>query len=165
MKQKAKVYFLGIGGIGMSALARFYHAAGYQVFGYDLTATPLTDSLIAEGMNLHFDSSAANIPSEIVEDNSSLVIYTPAIPKEHEGFNYLQSKGYRIIKRSRALGELAKNYKTIAVAGTHGKTTTSAFAAHILKNSSLRTISFVGGIMSGYEQNILLDVYLAKAVS
>jgi len=157
MKNRKEVYFLGIGGIGMSALARFYNQKGYLVFGYDLTPTPLTDSLIKENMQIHFNDEIAAIPVEVRENKGTLVIYTPAIPNDHIGFNYLKDQGYTTLKRAEALGDLTKEYKTIAIAGTHGKTTTTAIAAHILKNSELATVSFVGGIMAGYESNILLD--------
>ena len=157
MSRKKKVYFLGIGGIGMSALARFYNAKGFQVFGYDLTPTPLTDRLLIENMQLHFNDEIDAIPKEIVKNKEALIIYTPAIPKEHLIFNYLKDQGYTLIKRAEALGALTKEYKTIAVAGTHGKTTTTAIAAHILKKSDIATVSFVGGVMADYNTNILID--------
>lgn len=155
--KKKNIYFLGIGGIGMSALARFYKSVGYKVFGYDLTSTPLTDSLIDEGMILHFNDSIDDIPEDVIDDKDILVVYTPAIPKDHPGFLFLKDKGYNLLKRSEILGKISMDYKTIAIAGTHGKTTTTAIAAHILKISSISTISFIGGLMSGYESNILLD--------
>lgn len=151
------VYFLGIGGIGMSALARFYRSQGYSVFGYDLTPTPLTKQLQDEGMHINFDDAIEAIPSEVLKAEKVKVIYTPAIPKDHRGFNHLQSEGYKLTKRAKVLGEISQNFKTIAIAGTHGKTTTTAIAAHILHNSPIATVSFVGGVMSGYENNILMD--------
>ena len=157
MKKKKEIYFLGIGGIGMSALARFYRAIGFQVFGYDLTSTPLTDSLIEENMIIHFDDEVGDIPKEVLANDETLVIYTPAIPNDHKGFDYLKERGYTLMKRAEALGIITKDYKTIAIAGTHGKTTTTAIAAHILKRSEISTVSFVGGVMSGYESNFLLD--------
>ena len=152
-----KVYFLGIGGIGMSALARFYQAAGFEVYGYDLTPTALTDQLMQEGMRISFIDSLEAIPESIKEDPTIPVVYTPAIPDNHKGLNFFQENGYPLKKRAQALGELSRRYRCIAVSGTHGKTTTSAFAAHILHESKLSCISFVGGIMSGYESNILID--------
>ncbi len=151
------VYFLGIGGIGMSALARFYQSKGFKIYGYDLTETPLTKALSKEKMILHFDAAKEDIPKEIIENKNSEIIYTPAIPKDHPGFVFLNENGYNLKKRSDALGNITKAHKTLAIAGTHGKTTTTAIAAHILKNSSLATVSFVGGIMTGYETNILMD--------
>jgi UDP-N-acetylmuramate--alanine ligase len=158
MSSKDKiVYFLGIGGIGMSALARFYRSQGYQVYGYDLTSTPLTKQLEKEGMQINYDDSVESIPIEVKEAKDLKVIYTPAIPKDHRGFNYLQSKGIPLTKRAKVLGEITQHFKTIAIAGTHGKTTTTAITAHILKRSSIDSVSFVGGLMSGYESNILMD--------
>lgn len=151
------VYFLGIGGIGMSALARFYLSQEYTVYGYDLTETPLTESLSKEGMIISYDDSVAAIPKDILQNRDAKVIYTPAIPADHPAFCYLKDESYTLIKRSEALGELTRDFRTIAVAGTHGKTTTTAIAAHILNHSKLKAVSFVGGLMSGYESNIILD--------
>jgi UDP-N-acetylmuramate--alanine ligase len=151
------IYFLGIGGIGMSSLARFYRSQGYEVYGYDLTSTPLTKKLQEEGMHISFDESVEAIPDIIKEDKTIKIIYTPAIPKDHKGFCYFNEQQFTLIKRAKALGEITANFKTIAIAGTHGKTTTSAIAAHIMKQSSIPTVSFVGGVMSGYESNILMD--------
>ncbi len=157
MKNRKVIYFIGIGGIGMSALARFYNAKGFQVYGYDLTAIPLTDRLIKENIVIHFNDEISDIPQEVKENTEVLVIYTPAIPKEHKVFNHLKAQGYKMIKRAEALGLLSKEYKTIAIAGTHGKTTTTAIAAHILKNSELLAVSFIGGVLAEYESNILMD--------
>ena len=148
-----RVYFLGIGGIGMSALARYFNRLGIQVSGYDKTETPLTKKLQEEGIDIHFEDDPALIPDKV-----ELVVYTPAIPKDHRGFNHLQSAGYRLTKRAKVLGEISQDFKTIAIAGTHGKTTTTAITAHILHNSPISAVSFVGGVMSGYENNILMDV-------
>lgn len=158
MKTDSKiVYFLGIGGIGMSALARFYNSQGYAVYGYDLTSTPITDSLSKEGMMINFDDSVNGIPKEVIENKDVEVIYTPAIPKDHPGLVYLKKHDYSLKKRAKALGDITKDLKTIAIAGTHGKTTTTAIAAHILNESPLPVVSFVGGLLAGYESNILLD--------
>jgi UDP-N-acetylmuramate--alanine ligase len=151
------VYFIGIGGIGMSALARFYLTQGYAVYGYDLTKTPLTEMLSKEGMKINFDDSLEVIPKEIIADKNATIIYTPAIPSDHTGLNYFKNNGYILKKRAEVLGDLTTNFKTIAIAGTHGKTTTTAIAAHILNNSSLATVSFIGGVLAGYESNILLN--------
>ena len=154
---KKIVYFLGIGGIGMSALARFYQSKGFKIFGYDLTETPLTKTLKSEGMFLHYSDAKEEIPKEIMDNKDCEIIYTPAIPKDHRGFVFLNENGYKLKKRSDGLGIITKEHKTLAIPGTHGKTTTTAIAAHILKNSKLATVSFVGGLMTGYETNILLD--------
>jgi UDP-N-acetylmuramate--alanine ligase len=141
----------------MSSLARFYRSQGYEVYGYDLTSTPLTKKLQEEGMHIFFDESVDAIPDIIKNDKSIKIIYTPAIPKDHKGFCYFNEHHFTLIKRAKALGEITANFKTIAIAGTHGKTTTSAIAAHIMKQSAIPTVSFVGGVMSGYESNILMD--------
>ena len=134
------VYFLGIGGIGMSALARWFMKAGMQVSGYDRTATVLTAELEAEGMIIHYDDAVSNIPQDVIEGkDTTLVIYTPAIPKDHQEYNYLKEQGYTIRKRSEVLGMITEDYRTVAVAGTHGKTTTSSMVAASRPCSWLRT--------------------------
>lgn len=148
------VYFLGIGGIGMSAIARFYNFAGYRVSGYDKTPSPLTKSLEQEGIEIHYEDNIAFIPKNI-ED--TVVIYTPAIPNDLNELNYIAEKGYKLIKRSRALGEIASDQKCLAVAGTHGKTTTSTILAHIFKDSGEGCNAFLGGISKNYDTNLLLS--------
>ncbi|MBX2947309.1 MAG: UDP-N-acetylmuramate--L-alanine ligase [Cyclobacteriaceae bacterium] len=151
------IYFLGIGGIGMSALARWFIKKGVKVSGYDRTATSLTRQLEAEGMNVHYDDSVSNIPEEILrEHDNTLVVFTPAIPKDHKEYNYLFQEGYTILKRSEILGLITKNYKTVAVAGTHGKTTTSSMVAHILKSGGKNMVAFLGGITTNYESNLVM---------
>jgi len=150
------IYFLGIGGIGMSALARWFKHKGLRVAGYDRTPTPLTHELIAEGMEIHFDDRIELIPGYIDVDRT-LVIFTPAIPKNHVEHNYLKEQGFTILKRSEVLGLLTKNYKTIAVAGTHGKTTTSSLLAHILKSADMNMVAFLGGITTNYESNLVMN--------
>ncbi|MFZ6002197.1 MAG: Mur ligase domain-containing protein, partial [Bacteroidota bacterium] len=118
------VYFLGIGGIGMSALARWFRHKGLRVAGYDRTATPLTHELIEEGMDIHFEDKIEAIPG-YVSAAKTLVVLTPAIPKDHKQHAYLKSNHFTILKRSEVLGLITKDHRTIAVAGTHGKTTTS----------------------------------------
>jgi len=115
LKTVKKMYFLGVGGIGMSALARYFNKAGKQIYGYDLTSTPLTDSLIAEGMVIHFTEDVNQIP-----DNIDLVVYTPAVPADNKEFIFLKEKGIPLIKRAQLIGQLSKDHFTIAVAGTHG---------------------------------------------
>ncbi|MEQ6119067.1 UDP-N-acetylmuramate--L-alanine ligase [Reichenbachiella sp. MALMAid0571] len=157
LKDIHNVYFIGIGGIGMSALARWFSANGYFVAGYDKTSTPLTKALESEGIAVHSSDSIELIPSSVVSDKSkSLIVYTPAVPKDHQEFNFLKNEGFEILKRSQVLGELTKDNFTIAVAGTHGKTTTSSIIAHILKSSGINCTAFVGGIMTNYNSNLII---------
>lgn len=124
IKKLKNIYFLGIGGIGMSAIARWFIANGYTLAGYDKTATPLTDALQAEGIAVHFTDNISLIPAEFLSNPSeTLIVYTPAIPTNHQEFNYLKDNGFTLMKRSQVLGLLTQNFFTIAVAGTHGKTT------------------------------------------
>ncbi|MGD0709806.1 MAG: UDP-N-acetylmuramate--L-alanine ligase [Bacteroidales bacterium] len=152
IKKIKKVYLLGIGGIGMSALARFFKAKGVQVSGYDKTRTALTDELCEEGISVHFDENIKMIPKDI-----DLVIYTPAIPKEHKEFIFLKEKGIEIHKRAEILGLITQNVYTIAVSGTHGKTTITSMIAHILKLSGKDIFSFIGGISKNYKSNLILS--------
>lgn len=145
-----KLYFLGIGGIGMSAVARYYLDKGVEVFGYDLTETRLTRKLEAEGMKIHYEDNPDNIPEGI-----DMVIYTPAIPESHREFQWFVENGYVIKKRAEVLGMISRENKAIAVAGTHGKTSTSSLLAHILKYCGLEASSFLGGIVSNYDSNYL----------
>jgi len=151
------VYFLGIGGIGMSALARWFHANGYVVSGYDKTATALTNQLVSEGIAIHFDDNIDAIPRDVVESPEGvLVIYTPAIPESLGEMTYLKSLGHHLYKRAQILGFLSEANYTIAVAGTHGKTTTSSIIAHLLKTAEVNCTAFVGGIMTNYNSNMLI---------
>lgn len=156
--QFKNIYFLGIGGIGMSALARYFNSTGKNVAGYDKTSTPLTDELINEGIEVHFSDDIRMIADNIIKGGAqqTLVIYTPAIPATHKEYNYFQAKKFIIKKRSEVLGMITENSFTIAVAGTHGKTTTSSIIAHILKSSGYNCSAFLGGIAKNYNSNLLL---------
>lgn len=153
------IYFLGIGGIGMSALARYFNALGKHVSGYDKTPTKLTSELIAEGINIHFEDDVKLINNELLKADIQdvLVVYTPAVPANHSELNYFKNKGYTIKKRSQVLGLITESTRTIAVAGTHGKTTTSSLIAHILKVANLDPSAFLGGITQNYNTNLLLS--------
>ncbi|QHT69328.1 UDP-N-acetylmuramate--L-alanine ligase [Rhodocytophaga rosea] len=154
----SSVYFLGIGGIGMSALARWFHANGCFVAGYDRTPTTLTNQLQQEGIGVHFEDEIGLIPPVFLKKSEeNLIIYTPAIPKNHKGYTFFQENGYELKKRSQVLGWLTKNMFTVAVAGTHGKTTTSSMVAHILKASGKNCAAFLGGITANYNTNLLIN--------
>jgi UDP-N-acetylmuramate--alanine ligase len=155
------LYFLGIGGIGMSALARYFNAMGKKVSGYDKTPTKLTDELIAEGIDIHFEDNIRLIPKQIKElpydIENILIVYTPAIPKDHSEYIYFSFNGFNIKKRAEVLGIITDSSYTIGVAGTHGKTTTSSLIAHILKTANLDPSAFLGGITQNYNTNLLLS--------
>lgn len=150
------VYFLGIGGIGMSALARWFRHEGYPVAGYDKTPSPLTEELEKEGMVISFNDSAADIPIEFTSNpDEVLVVWTPAIPKNSVLLNFFQAH-YQLKKRSEVLGMITKDFYTIAVAGTHGKTSTSSLIAHLLKSAGKPVAAFLGGITQNYNSNLIL---------
>lgn len=148
------VYFLGIGGIGMSALARWFHDGGLKVAGYDKTPTPLTHELLEEGMEIHFEDRVELLPGYLNRENT-LVVLTPAIPADHTEWKYLRDQEFTIMKRSEVLGLLTRDYRTIAVAGTHGKTTTSSLVAHLLYEGELDSVAFLGGITVNYGSNLV----------
>lgn len=148
------IYFIGIGGIGMSAIARYYHYKGLKVSGYDKTPSELTAALESEGIEVHYEDNIGFIPKDV---EHTLVVYTPAIPADMGELVYVQEHGYRVIKRSRTLGEIAQGQKCLAVAGTHGKTTTSALLAHIFKDSGEGCSAFLGGISKNYDTNLLVS--------
>ena len=157
------VYFIGIGGIGMSAIARYYNVKGYAVSGYDKTPSPLTHALEDEGIGVHYTDDTSFIPEDKEE---TLVVYTPAIPKDMGELVYVQENGYRVIKRSRMLGEIATGQRCMAVAGTHGKTTTSTLVSHLFTDSGEGCSAFLGGISKNYDSNLLThsnNVIVAEA--
>jgi len=153
---KTYYYFIGAGGIGMSALERFFLSLGKNVGGYDKTPTELTAELIAEGVDIHFEDNIELIPEGINQDNT-LVIYTPAIPKDHTELNYFLVNDFKVMKRSEVLGEITKHTYNIGVAGTHGKTTTSSILGHILKVTNVEATAFLGGIAENYDSNIIIN--------
>lgn len=163
LDQYHNIYFLGIGGIGMSALARWFMKKGLNVAGYDKTSTALTGELQHEGMKIHFEDGVVFIPAEVKEDKAhTLVIYTPAIPEDHKEHNFLKNSGYTIMKRSEVLGLISKDYFTVGVAGTHGKTTTSSMVAHILKTAEKSMVAFLGGITTNYSSNLVMQGEINK---
>jgi len=149
------VYFVGIGGIGMSALARYFHAQGKAVAGYDRMQTSLTGELEKEGMIVHYSDQADLIPEAFRGTRHTLVIYTPAVPSSHPGLEYFRKKGFTVMKRAEVLGLISRNTRCIAVAGTHGKTTTSSLTAHVLKHSGVNVTAFLGGITANYHSNYI----------
>src|ERR1700741_2184809 len=151
-------YFLGVGGIGMSALARYFNHYGKTVHGYDKTQSDLTKELEAEGINIHYIEDEAFIKNLFHQyaPEDILVIYTPAIPKEHKEFMFVQEFGFNMQKRAWVLGEITRQFKTIAIAGTHGKTTTTTLVTHILKTAGVDCFAFLGGISQNYKTNLLL---------
>jgi UDP-N-acetylmuramate--alanine ligase len=152
-------YFLGVGGIGMSALARYFIHYKKKVSGYDKTPTALTSSLEKEEIEIHFDENTeylAHLLSEFPKENI-LVVYTPAVPKSHKEYEWLVKNGFTIKKRAEVLGEITKSFKTLAIAGTHGKTTTTTFLTHILKSAGFNINAFLGGISKNYNSNLILS--------
>ncbi|MBC5994582.1 UDP-N-acetylmuramate--L-alanine ligase [Pontibacter cellulosilyticus] len=157
LEQYNYIYFLGIGGIGMSAIARWFNAKGYPVWGYDKTRTPLTETLEQEGIRVHYEDDVKLLPQEILENKEqTLVVLTPAIPAEHTEWAYLKENGYTIKKRSEVLGIVTSGAFTIAVAGTHGKTTTSSIVTHLLHHAGVDCSAFLGGIATNLNSNLLI---------
>lgn len=147
-------YFIGIGGIGMSALARYFNHQGYRVSGYDRTPSPLTAQLENEGISIHYEDNVEAVPSDV---RHTFVIYTPAVPDTLKELEYVRERGYALVKRSRALGEISRGQKCLAVSGTHGKTTISTLLSHILTQSGEGCNAFLGGISKNYDSNLLLS--------
>ena len=154
LNQIHNVYFIGIGGIGMSALARYFQNIGKNVSGYDKTPTMLTDELIATGMEIHFEDNISLIPTDYYVENT-LVIITPAVPVSHSEWNFFLERNYVVKKRSEVLGIITKDTFCFAVAGTHGKTTTSSILGHILYESGADVTAFLGGIVENYHSNLI----------
>lgn len=155
LEEVEQVYFIGIGGIGMSALARYFNSRGIFCAGYDKTETPLTRSLSSEGIEIHYEDNISLIPTRIFEKDKTLVIYTPAVPDNHNELVYFNKQDFIIYKRAQVLGMISRGSYCIAVAGTHGKTTTSSMAAHMCKVAGLPVSAFLGGITANYGTNYI----------
>ncbi len=155
LKDIQTFYFVGIGGIGMSALARYFKMQGKAVFGYDKTSTDLTEELVAEGIPVTFIDEISEIQKEVISKENVLVVYTPAIPKNNKILNYFFTEEFNIVKRAELLGEVSKNTLCLAVAGTHGKTTTSAILGHLLAECNMPVTAFLGGIAENYNSNFI----------
>ncbi len=155
--QYERVYFIGIGGIGMSNLARYFLSQGKLVGGYDRVQTPLTDKLASEGADIHYLDDIHAIPSDFFDKNKTLVVYTPAVPSSHSELNYFRKEGFLLMKRAQLLGEITKSSQAICCAGTHGKTTVSSMVAHLLRQSKWDCNAFLGGILKNYDTNLLLS--------
>lgn len=156
--EKNKIYFAGAGGIGMAALERYYLSRGCRVAGYDRTPTDLTRALVKEGVDITFDDSVEAIPADFrTSPEEVLVVYTPALPDNHPQLEYFRTHGYEVVKRAEVLGRITRDSKGICFAGTHGKTTTSSMAAHILHTCPTGCNAFLGGILRNYDSNLLLS--------
>lgn len=155
LKTIHSVYFIGIGGIGMSALARYFKFLGKIVSGYDKVQTPLTDTLQESGIKVHFHDDLVNISKDFNNPETTLVVFTPAVPKSHSEYQYFLSNGFKVIKRSEALGIITKDTFCLAVAGTHGKTTTSSILAHLMHEIDASMTAFLGGISEDFDSNFV----------
>lgn len=157
MKDFESIYFVGAGGIGMAALERYFLAEGKKVAGYDRTPSDLTRALEAEGVEIAFDENPELIPAYCRDKEKTLVVYTPAIPEAHAGLSWFRNEGFEVVKRAKVLGLVTENSKGLCFAGTHGKTTTSSMAAHILEVSGIGSNAFLGGVLRNYGSNFLLS--------
>lgn len=154
LTDRKNIYFLGIGGIGMSALARYFHSSGYNVSGYDRTSSAITDQLIHEGIQVFFEDKLSSVKDEFIQNPiQTIVIYTPAITDHNQLMNYFKDQNYKIYKRSEMLGEVTRNTINLSVAGTHGKTTTSSIIASIFQQSKFSFSAFLGGISANLNSN------------
>ncbi|XMO87332.1 UDP-N-acetylmuramate--L-alanine ligase [Algibacter sp. AS12] len=151
------IYFVGIGGIGMSALARYFKANNKNVAGYDKTQTDITNSLVDLGVAVHFEDSKDNIASQFKNPDNTIVVYTPAIPKDNAELNFFKSNGFKVLKRSQILGLITENTFCLAVAGTHGKTTTTSILGHLMRECNVALTAFLGGISENYNSNLILN--------
>ncbi|WP_298900433.1 UDP-N-acetylmuramate--L-alanine ligase [uncultured Psychroserpens sp.] len=166
LERTHSIYFIGIGGIGMSALARYFVAKGLTVGGYDKTQTEITNALENLGVSIHFDDNINQVESEFLNPDTTLIVYTPAIPGSHGELNYFKSNGFEVLKRSAVLGEITKQTFCLAVAGTHGKTTTTSILGHLLNACDVEVTAFLGGISENYNSNLILkgtDVTVVEA--
>ncbi len=157
MKDFDSLYFVGAGGIGMAALERYFLAMGKRVAGYDRTPSELTDALQREGVHIDFDEDPALIPADCRDPERTLVVYTPAVPDSHQGLTYFREHGFQVLKRAALLGIVTEHSRGLCFAGTHGKTTTSSMAAHILHSSGIGCNAFLGGVLRNYNSNFLLS--------
>ncbi len=157
MKDYKSLYFVGAGGIGMAALERYFLAKGKKVAGYDRTPSELTQALEQEGVEIVYDENPDLIPSYCRDKDSTLVVYTPAVPSDHAGLCYFRDNGFEVVKRAKVLGIITHDSKALCFAGTHGKTTTSSMAAHILEVSGIGSNAFLGGVLRNYDSNFLLS--------
>lgn len=157
MKDFSTLYFVGAGGIGMAALERYFLALGKRVAGYDRTPSDLTRALESEGVHIDFDDDPALIPDYCRDPETTLVVYTPAVPSTHRGLQYFNDNGFEVVKRAKVLGIVTHNSKGLCFAGTHGKTTTSSMAAHIMEVSGIGSNAFLGGVLRNYGSNFLLS--------
>lgn len=161
------IYFIGIGGIGMSNLARYFISRDLSVGGYDRLRTPLCEALESESAQIHYEDNIDAIPSDFLNKETTLIVYTPAIPSTHSELTYFQKNNFTLMKRAQVLGEITKSGKAICVAGTHGKTTVSSMTAHLLRQSHVDCNAFLGGILKNYNNNLLLsdksDIMVAEA--
>ncbi len=160
MKKLADIrnfYFIGIGGIGMSALARYFRQSGKQVAGYDRTATHLTRQLESEGIDIHYTDNIEEVSTTFLSDKDTLVIFTPAVPADHSELNYFRNNGFEMLKRSQVLGMISKNFKTVAVSGTHGKTTVSTMISHVMWSAPAGCNAFLGGISKNFNSNLAVN--------
>lgn len=155
LNQIHNVYFVGIGGIGMSALARYFMAANKNVAGYDKTKTEITDALENLGANIHFIDDLNDISAQYFNNHETLIIYTPAVSKDHGELNYFFDNGFKVLKRSEVLGLITKNTICLAIAGTHGKTTTTSILGHLLYECNIEMTAFLGGISENYDSNLI----------
>jgi UDP-N-acetylmuramate--alanine ligase len=166
LKNLNNIYFIGIGGIGMSALARYFLANGKQVAGYDKTQTEITNMLLDLGVSVHFEDAIGQVDKTFLNKEKTLVVYTPAVPKNHSELQYFKGNGFKVLKRSEVLGLVTENTYCLAVAGTHGKTTTTSILGHLMYECDVELTAFLGGITENYNSNLILrgtDVSVVEA--